>query len=330
MKIAVFGAGAIGGLLGARLAATGTETGADITLIARGPHLAAMRAGGLTLIEADGSQSTIAVEATDDPAEAGPQDYVIVTLKAHSVAAVVDDIGPLLGPETAVVWAVNGIPWWYFHGVESEHRDHRLKCLDAGDVQWRGLGPERLIGCVVWWASEVIEPGVVRHEYGNRMPLGEPDGSRSERAKALSKILIATGFKSPLRPRIRNEIWMKLWGNLSFNPISALTGATMAEMADDPGTRAVARAMMAEAQSVAEALGAEFSIDVETRIQGAAEVGAHRTSMLQDLERGRPLELEALVGAVAEMGRLVEIPTPTIDTVYALVAQRARQAGSIS
>jgi 2-dehydropantoate 2-reductase len=324
MKIAVFGAGAIGGLLGGRLA----SAGAEVTLIARGPHLAAMRSDGLTLIEADGNKNSVAVEATDDPAEAGPQDYVIVTLKAHSVAAVVDDIAPLLGPETAVIWAVNGIPWWYFHGLEGNYRDHRLECLDAGDVQWQGLGPERLIGCVVWWASEVVEPGVIRHEYGNRMPLGEPDGSRSERAKALSETLIAAGFKSPLRPRIRNEIWMKLWGNLSFNPISALSRATMAEMAGDPGTRAVARAMMQEAQSVAEALGAEFSIDVDTRIDGAAEVGDHRTSMLQDMERGRPLELEALVGAVAEMGRLVRIPTPTIDTVYALVAQRARLAGS--
>ncbi|HJM48630.1 MAG TPA: 2-dehydropantoate 2-reductase [Alphaproteobacteria bacterium] len=326
MKIAVFGAGAIGGLLGARLA----KVGADVTLIARGPHLAAMRAGGLTLIEADGSQSTVAVAATDDPAKAGPQDYVIVTLKAHSVAAVVADIAPLLGSETAVVWAVNGIPWWYFHGLAGNHENHRLECLDPDDVQWRGLGPERLIGCVVWWASEVVEPGVVRHEYGNRMPLGEPDGSRSARAKALSQLLIEAGFKSPLRPRIRNEIWMKLWGNLSFNPISALTAATMTGMATDPGTRAVARAMMAEAQQVAEALGAEFSIDVDTRIEGAAEVGDHRTSMLQDLERGRPLELEALVGAVAEMGRLVGKPTPTIDSVYALVAQRARtrSAGS--
>ncbi len=324
MKITIFGAGAIGGLLGGRLA----EAGADVTLIARGPHLAAMREGGLTLIESDGSQNTVAVKATDDTADAGPQDYLIVTLKAHSVAAVVDHMAPLLGPETAVVWAVNGIPWWYFHGLAGEYENHRLQCLDAGDVQWRGLGPERLIGCVVWWASEVVAPGVIRHEYGNRMPLGEPHGNRSDRAKAISQLLIEAGFKSPLRPRIRNEIWMKLWGNLSFNPISALTGATMGEMADDPGTRAVVRAMMLEAQGVAEALGAEFSIDVDTRIQGAAEVGTHRTSMLQDMERGRPLELEALVGAVAEMGRLVEIPTPTIDTVYALVAQRARQAGS--
>jgi 2-dehydropantoate 2-reductase len=324
LRIAVYGAGAIGGLLGARLATAGVEVG----LIARGAHLAAIRARGLELRHA-GESLLVHPAATDDPAELGQQDYVIVTLKAHQVPGVVAAMQPLLGPETAVVTAVNGIPWWYFFGLEAPFRDRRLASVDPGDAQWRGIGPERVIGCVVYPAAEVVAPGVVELIDGDRFSLGEPTGARSARVERLARALVAAGFTAPVRPRIRDEIWVKLWGNLSFNPISALTGATLDVICADPGTRAVARAMMVEAQAIAERLGVRFPIDVDRRIDGAAAVGPHRTSMLQDLERGRPLELDALVAAVQEMGRMVESPTPTIDTVLALTRLRATIAGCI-
>jgi 2-dehydropantoate 2-reductase len=226
-----------------------------------------------------------------------------------------------------VVWGVNGVPWWYFHGVEGSWRDRRLESVDPGGVQWNGIRPERALGCVVYPACEVVEPGVVRHIDGDRFTLGEPNGEKSPRAIAFSEALIRAGLKAPVRPRIRDEIWIKLWGNLCFNPISALTHATLDVIATDPETRAVARAMMLEAQAIGERLGVRFGIDVEKRIAGAAAVGAHKTSMLQDLERSRPMEIDALVSAVQEMGRLVEVPTPTVDIVLALVRQRAKVAG---
>jgi 2-dehydropantoate 2-reductase len=322
MKVCIYGAGAIGGLLGAKLARSGVEVG----LIARGPHLAAMREAGLTL-RGDGESFTVRPRATDDPAELGAQDFVIVTLKAHQVPGVVERLQPLLGPGTAVVTAVNGVPWWYFHGLGGRYDGHRLASVDPGDAQWNGIGPERVIGCVVYPAAEVVEPGVIALVEGDRFTLGEPSGERTARIERLSAALLAAGFKAPVRPRIRDEIWVKLWGNLSFNPISALTTATLDAICADPGTRAVARAMMVEAQAVAEKLGVRFAISVDKRIEGAAAVGAHKTSMLQDLERGRPMEIDALVTAVQELGRLVGLPTPTIDTVLALVQARARTAG---
>jgi len=322
VKICVYGAGAIGGYFGARLA----RCGHDVTLIARGPHLEAMRKNGLRLISAD-DDFTVHPMCTDEPAEAGPQDYVIVTLKAHSVPAVAERMKPLLGPDTAVVPAVNGVPWWYFHKLEGPWEGTRVETVDPGGAQWTHIGPERVIGCVVYPAAEVVEPGVVRHIALDRVPLGELDGTRSERALALSKALIEAGVKAPVRPRIRDDVWIKLWGNCAFNPVSVLTGGTLGEIAHDPATRAVARAMMVEARAIGEKLGARFPIDVERRIDGAAEVGDHKTSTLQDFERGRPMEIDALVAAVAELGRLVDIPTPTIDMIYALVRQRARTAG---
>ena len=234
---------------------------------------------------------------------------------------------PLLGPETAVVFAVNGVPWWYFYKLPGPFEDHRLESVDPGGRQWDVIGPQRAIGCVVHPAAEVAEPGVIAHESGDRFALGEPSGESTERVQRLSRLLIHAGLKAPVRPRIRDEIWVKLWGNVSFNPISALTGATLDVITGDPGTRAVCRAMMLEAQAIGETLGVRFGIDVERRIAGGAAVGAHRTSMLQDLERGRPMEIDALVCAVQEMGRLVGVATPTIDTVLALVIQRARVAG---
>lgn len=321
MRICIFGAGAIGGYLGAKLAASGAE----VSLVARGPHLAAIRDRGLTLIEED-HETCHRIRASDDPAELGPQDYVILTLKAHSVPPVVGRLAPLLGPATTVVSGVNGVPWWYFHKIGGPLEGTRLRSVDPGDVQWNGIGPDRVLGCVVYPAAEVSEPGVVRHIEGNRFSLGEPDGSKSDRAVALSSALTAAGLKAPVRPKLRDEIWVKLWGNLSFNPISALTHATLDILCTDPGTRAVARAMMVEAQAIAEKLGVTFPIDVDRRIDGGAAVGAHRTSMLQDLEAGRPMEIDALVGSVQELGGLTATPTPMIDTILALIRQRAAMA----
>ncbi len=322
MRICIFGAGAIGGYMGAKLA----QAGADVSLVARGPHLAAMRQNGLTLIE-DGARTTHAVTASDDPADLGPQDYVIVTLKAHSVPPVVDRIKQLMGKGSTIVSGVNGVPWWYFHKLGGPLDGTRLHSVDPGNVQWDGFGPDNVLGCVVYPAAEVSEPGVIHHIEGNRFSLGEPDGTKSDRAMALSRALTDGGLKAPVRPRLRDEIWVKLWGNLSFNPISALTGATLDVLCTDPGTRAVARAMMVEAQEIAETLGVKFPIDVDRRIDGGAAVGAHRTSMLQDLDAGRPMEIDALVGSVQELGRITDIPTPTIDTVLSLIRLRERSAG---
>lgn len=324
MRICIYGAGAIGGYLGAELA----RSGQHVTLIARGPHLEAMRENGVRLL-IDGKERLAHPFCTDDPSEAGEQDYVIVTLKAHSAPLVVDAMQPLLGPETAVVSAVNGVPWWYFHRLEGPWEGTRLESVDPGGVQWDGIGPDRAIGCVVYPATEVVEPGVIRHLDGDRFSLGEPNGDKTDRVMALAEALKAAGFRAPVR-RIRNELWVKLWGNLSFNPISALTLETLDVVATDPGTRHVAKTMMLEAQEIGEKIGVRFAVDVEKRIDGAAAVGAHRTSMLQDLERGRALEIDALVTAVQEMGRLVDVPTPTIDVVLALVRQRARVAGLYS
>ena len=322
MKICIFGAGAIGGYMGAKLA----QAGADVSLVARGPHLKAMNENGLRLIEECG-ETTVKVTASDNAADLGEQHYVIVTLKAHSVPALVPHMLPLIGDNTTIVSGVNGVPWWYFHKIGGDLEGTRLETVDPGNAQWDGFGPDRVLGCVVYPAAEVIEPGVVKHIEGNRFSLGEPDGSKSERALALSKALSAAGLKAPVRPKIRDEIWVKLWGNLSFNPISALTHSTLDVLCTDAGTREVARNMMLEAQTIAEKLAVKFPIDVDRRIQGGADVGAHRTSMLQDLDQGRPMEIDALVGSVKELGLVTDTPTPTIDTVLALIALRGKMAG---
>ena len=323
MKICIFGAGAIGGYMGAKLA----QAGANVSLVARGPHLAAINDKGLTLVEADHDPVTVKINASENPADLGVQDYVIVTLKAHSVPAVVPKMQPLIGENTTIVSGVNGVPWWYFHKIGTNLEGTRLDSVDPGHTQWDGFGPDRVLGCVVYPAAEVSQPGTIKHIEGNRISLGEPDGSKSERAVALSLALSAAGLKAPVRPRLRDEIWVKLWGNLSFNPISALTHATLDVLCTDSGTRAVAKGMMLEAQEIAEKLGVKFPIDVERRIDGGAAVGAHRTSMLQDLDAGRPMEIDALIGSVQELGHLTKTPTPTIDTVLALTRLRARTAG---
>ena len=321
MKIAVFGAGATGGYLGLHLARSGVDT----TLIGRGPHLEAMRKHGVTVLAGNATLRATPF-CTDEPAEAGPQDYVIVTVKAHSGPGAVAAMQPLLGPGTTVVTAQNGIPWWYFHRSGCVFEGRRLESVDPGGTQWDGIGPERAIGCAVYPATEIEEPGVIRHRSQNRLVVGEPSGEKTKRVDTLTRILAAAGFRTRVKP-IRDEIWVKLWGNVAFNPISALTRTTLDRIAGDPGTRAVARAMMTEAQQIGEALGIRFRIGLEKRIDGTASVGAHRTSMLQDLQSGRPLEIDAVATAVQELGRLTGVPTPTIDIVVALLRLGAEEAG---
>ena len=322
MKVCIYGAGAIGGYLGVQLA----QAGADVSLVARGAHLAAMKENGVRLLIGD-EERVARVRATDDPSELGPQDYVFIALKAHSVPSVVDKMRPLLGNDTSVVTAVNGVPYWYFykHGGALEGRT--LESIDPGGKQWDILRPERAIGCIVYPATEVVAPGVIQHVYGDKFPIGEPSGERTPRVERLSALMAQAGLRAPVQDNIRDELWLKLWGNLCFNPISALTHATLDVIAADPDTRAVARAMMLEAQSVANTLGVSFRVDVERRINGAGAVGAHKTSMLQDLERDRPMEIDPLVTVIQEMARLLELPTPTLDAVLALVRQRAAMAG---
>ncbi len=314
MKICIYGAGAIGGYLGARL----TATDAEVSLVARGPHLAAMRERGLTLVSGD-ERRTVPVRCTDDPRTLGAQDYVILTLKAHSTLPILQHLKPLLGPDTAIVTAQNGILWWYFHAFPGPLANRHLEAADPGGRIWQALGPERAIGCVVYPSCEIVEPGVVRHIEGTRFMVGEPDGSKSARVSALSEVLTAAGLKAPVRKEIRDDIWFKLLGNATFNPVSVLTRATLEQMGRDPDVRDVIRRMMTEAVAVATKLGVSFAMDIEKRMDAAVDVGAHRTSMLQDFEQGRPLELDALVAAVTEMGRLVAVPTPMLDQVLALV-----------
>ncbi|MGI9373634.1 MAG: 2-dehydropantoate 2-reductase [Hyphomicrobiales bacterium] len=322
MKICIYGAGAIGGYMGLML----QEGGAEVSLVARGAHLEAIREKGLKVVFKDEEKSG-KFQASDNPADLGEQDYVIVALKAHQAWEVAEDMKPLLGPKTAVVTAQNGVPWWYFYGFEGQYSNLRIESVDPGDRQWQAIGPERVIGCTVYPAAEITEPGVIRHIYSNRFGIGEPDRQETERTQTLANIMEAGGLSPRIYPEIRNDIWLKLWGNLCFNPISALTHATLDVVATDPGTRELARNMMLEAQTIGRRIGVHFRVDVERRINGAAGVGAHRTSMLQDLEKGRQLEIDALLTAVQEMGRLVDVNTPNIDAVLALVQQMGRVAG---
>jgi 2-dehydropantoate 2-reductase len=315
MKICVVGAGAIGGLLAAKL----QQSGAQVSVIARGPHLAAIRADGLRLIEEDGSKVVARVAATDRIADAGPQDLVVLGMKAHQVAAVAADLKQLYGPETMVLTAQNGIPWWYFfkHGGPFEGR--RLESVDPGGVVAANLPIERVLASVVYPAAEIAEPGLIKHIEGNRFSLAEIDNTETPRVKLVSETLKAAGFKAPVVTDIRSELWTKLWGNLSFNPVSALTHATLEDLCRYPLTRALVADMMREAQSVGEAVGIRFRISIEKRIAGGEAVGKHKTSMLQDIEAGRAVEADAIIGSVIELGQIVNVPTPHLDTAYALV-----------
>ncbi|MBZ9856313.1 2-dehydropantoate 2-reductase [Mesorhizobium sp. CA13] len=323
MKITIFGAGAIGGYLAAKLAAAGRT---ELSIVARGAHLEAIRKSGLRMIE-DGAETAVPVRAAAQAEELGAQDYVVLALKAHSVGPALDRIAPLLGEQTAVVTMQNGVPWWYFHKAGGPLEGTRLQAVDPGGTIWDRIGARRVIGSVVYPAVEVDEPGLIRHVEGRRFSLGEPSGEKSERVTLLAQEMVKAGLQAPVRDDIRSEIWVKLWGNLSFNPISALTGSTLAAIVADEATRRLARAMMLEAQAIGESLGVRFPIEVDRRIKGAGDVGEHKTSMLQDLERGRPMEIDALVGAVQELGRLVKKPTPTIDGVLALVRRLAMERG---
>jgi len=319
-KICVFGAGAIGGYIGARLA---HKAEADISLVARGPHLAAMEANGLTLKQGE-ETFTVHPRVTSDPKSLGAQDFVIVTVKAHALPLVLDSLQPLLGKDTAILFAQNGLPWWYFYKHGGPYDGRRLESVDPGGKIWEKLGPERALGSVVWQAAEIEGPGIIAHAYGDRMPIAEPSGEKTARAMLLSKLLMSSGIKSPVRGNLRDEIWLKLWGNLSFNPVSVLTQGTLLQLATDKGTRKVIRNMMEEARTVADALGVKFSVDIDERISMAEKVGNHRTSMLQDVEAGRATELDSLLGVVIELAQMVGIATPTLNLVYDLTKFRTR------
>ena len=323
MKICIYGAGAIGGYLAHALA---QAEGVELSIIARGPHLEAINANGLTLVK-DGEPKTVKVNGTSNAADLGPQDAVFNSLKAHQAWGSADALKPLLGPETVVVTCQNGVPWWYFHKIGGEYEGRTLDAVDRGDRQWNAIGPERAIGCSVYPATEIAEPGVIKHIYGDKFALGEPSGETTDRITKLSALMEEGGLRAPVLDDIRSELWLKLWGNLCFNPISALTRATLDVVATDPGTRALAKRMMLEGQEIAEKLGSSFRVDVERRINGAAKVGAHRTSMLQDLEAGKPMEIDALVTAVQEMGQIVGVPTPALAGTLALVQQLASTQG---
>jgi 2-dehydropantoate 2-reductase len=315
-KIAIVGAGAIGGYVGAKLALAGE----DVTFIVRGANLVAIRNAGVKLIMHDGSEHVATeVKATDNYDEAGVQDIVVLALKAHQVDSVADQVGKLIGPDTVVVTMQNGIPYWYFHRHGGELEGRQVKTVDPTGLLAAKIPPAQVIGCVVYPASELIAPGVIRHIEGDRFPVGELDGSTSERVVAVSDCFTNAGFKAPVLDNIRAEIWLKLWGNLTFNPISALTHSTLVDICQYPLSRELAASMMLEAQAVANKLGIEFRVPLEKRIAGAEKVGKHKTSMLQDVEAGRGPEIDALVGSVVELGRLTDTPTPHIDTAYALV-----------
>ncbi len=326
MTTCIVGAGAIGGLIGARLALAGDE----VTLIARGPHLAAIRRQGLTLVAADGTEQVARnVRSTDRIGEAGEHDVVVLALKAHQIAEIADALPALFGPESVVVTVQNGIPWWYFKKHGGAFDGKRLESLDPDGAIERNIGAERIVGSIAYPAAEKPAPGVIRHVEGLRFPLGELDGAKTERVKAISKLFARAGFRAPVLSDIRAQVWLKAWGNLSFNPISALTRATLAEICRFPATRRLAADMMGEAKEIAEKLGVTFRHTIEQRIAGAEGVGEHKTSMLQDVEAGRPLEVEALVGVVAELGRLTDTPTPSINAVYASVKLLARTLDQI-
>ena len=315
MRICVVGAGAIGGLLGAKLSLSGNA----VTVIDVGPHLAAMRESGLKLIWEDGRTEIAAVRAVESAEEAGPQDLIILAVKAHYLEQAVRDIETMLAPETIIMTVQNGLPWWYFQRLGGPYEGHRLESLDPSGILTRKIDTERILGCVVYPAAGVPTAGVIQHVEGDRFPIGELDGSESERAKRVHDLLVAAGLKSRVLSDIRSEIWLKAWGNLSFNPISALTHATLVDICQFPETRHLAADMMGEAQAVAEKLGVKFRHTIEKRIQGAESVGPHKTSMLQDVELGRSLETEALVGSILEIARLTNTPAPSIQVVYACV-----------
>ena len=323
LKVCIFGAGAIGGFLAAQLA----TSGAELSVVARGAHLQAMRANGVRLL-IEGEERVARLRCTDDASTLGPQDCVIVTLKAQQISAAASSIASLFHRDTFVVTAHNGLPYWFFANTRVTLAGAKLRGIDPDGRQARLLGADRAVGCVVLPATEVIAPGVIRHDWGYTFPIGEPGGEHTPRLSQLHELFVAGGLKAPISDEIRDEIWLKLWGNLCLNPMSALTHATLDVLTADPATRALARAMMVEAQAIGDRLGLRLRVDVERRLDAAGAVGAHKMSMLQDLERGREMEVEPLVGVVQELGRLTGVPTPTLDIVLTLVRLRAQVAAS--
>ena len=316
MKVCVVGAGAIGGYMAVRLA----HAGHTVSVIARGPHLAAIRANGLKLIEADRELVASDLTATDRIADAGPQDVVLLALKAHQIVPVIDELPALLSPETVIVTLQNGIPWWYFQQIDGDYAGRVVETVDPGGVLLGAIDPRRVIGCIAYPAATIAEPGVIEHIEGNRFPVGELDGRDSDRVRMISGLFEEAGFKSRVLDDIRSEIWLKLWGNLTFNPISALTHATLVDICRFPLTRGLAATMMTEAQQVAERLGAHFRVPMERRIAGAESVGRHKTSMLQDVEAGKPLEVDGMLGVVVELAEMTGVEVPTLRALYACVS----------
>ena len=316
MRICVVGAGAIGGYLAVRLA----NAGHDVAVVARGPHLTAIQTHGLRLVEAEQELVAEHLMATDRIRDVGPQDIVLLTLKAHQIEPVVADLPALFGPETVMVTLQNGVPWWYFQRLGGQYADRVVKTVDPRGVLFNSIDPDRLIGCIAYPAATIAEPGVIRHIEGNRFPVGELDGRESARVQRVHDVFTDAGFRSRVLDDIRSELWLKLWGNLTFNPISALTHSTLVDICQFPQTRQLAVAMMTEAQVIAERLGATFRVPLETRIAGAEGVGKHKTSMLQDLEAGKPLEIDGMLGAVVELAEVTEVEVPTLRALYACVS----------
>ncbi|MGB8856998.1 MAG: 2-dehydropantoate 2-reductase [Burkholderiales bacterium] len=320
MKICVVGAGAIGGMMAIKLA----QSGHEVTVIIRGANLAAVRANGMKLIQDDGAETTVMLHATDKIAEAGTQDIVILAMKAHQVAPIAAELKSIVTPSTIIITTQNGIPFWYFNKLGGEYQGRHLESVDPGKVISQNIDINQILGCIIYPAAEIIAPGVIKHIEGNRFPVGEIDGSETERARIVAELFRNAGFKSPILKDIRSEIWLKLWGNCTFNPISALTHATLEAICQYPLTRELAANMMTEAKTIGEKLGVRFLISLDKRIAGAEAVGKHKTSMLQDVEAGRPLELEALVGAVIELGKITNTPTPNLSAIYACTSLLAK------
>jgi len=317
MKICIVGAGATGGYLGVKL----INAGFDVSLVARGAHLTAMKKKGLTLIEND-KEITCSPKCSDSMKELGKMDFIFITLKAYSINGLVEEISTMFDENTSVISAYNGIPWWYFFGAEGQFKNYRIKCIDPENIQWNVITPERIIGCVVYPATEIIEPGVIKHIEGNRFSLGEPNGAQTERISRISKAMARADLKAPVRKNIRQEIWMKLIGNLAFNPLSVITEETLDVLLLNEENKKTAYEAMKEATSIMDKLNVPMSISIDQRIEGAAKVGSHKTSMLQDYERGKELELDALVVAVKEIADLLGIKTPTIDRILHIVTEK--------
>ena len=316
MKVCIVGAGAIGGYMAVRIA----NAGHNVSVIARGPHLAAIKDRGMKLIEENDEFVAENLTATEFVGELGPMDVVLLALKAHQIVPIVNDMSVLLGPNTVIVTLQNGIPWWYFQNFSGDYANRVVETVDPGGLLFNSIDPDRLIGCIAYPATTISKPGVIQHIEGNRFPVGELSGMKTERVQMVSDLFAESGFKSRIIDDIRSEIWLKLWGNLTFNPISALTHSTLVDICQFPLTRQLAVAMMTEAQTVGERLGAHFRIPMEKRIAGAESVGKHKTSMLQDVEAGKPIEIESMLGAVIELAEVTGVQTPTLKAIYACVS----------